>query len=175
MPSSFEREIYNATLCTILYWAVHTDDLDDTNDLADFIEEALLAYALNRQKEVEKDPAIIEDAFEHEIYTAALCTILYWAVFTDDLDDTDDLANFLEEVLRAYALKYNRQSAKQIANDEGILPGLVYGNKALFTTQDWGISPKGRGPLTKLTKQNLRRLQTNINQESPFTTTKEHV
>ncbi|KAG5955971.1 hypothetical protein E4U58_006812 [Claviceps cyperi] len=68
MPFSFEREIYNVASCTISYWAVHTDDLDDTDDLADFLEEALLAYALNRQKEAEDNPAIIdEDAFEHEI------------------------------------------------------------------------------------------------------------
>ncbi|KAG6283111.1 hypothetical protein E4U09_000368 [Claviceps aff. purpurea] len=110
MASSFEREIFHVALCTILYWAVDTDDLDDTDDLADFLEEVLLAYCLNRQ-EAEKNPAIIdEDAFEREIYNVALCTILYWAVDTDDLDDTDDLADFLEEVLLAYCL--NRQEAE---------------------------------------------------------------
>ncbi|KAG5952904.1 hypothetical protein E4U57_005760, partial [Claviceps arundinis] len=156
MPSPFEREIYYVALSTILYWAFDADDLDDTDDLADYLEEVLLAYCLKKQEKAENNPAINEDAFENEIYYVALCAILYWAVHTDDLDDTDELADFLEEVLLAFDLKNSRQSAKQIANDEGIPPGLVYGNKALFTTQDSGISPKGRGPLTKLTKQNLR-------------------
>ncbi|KAG5995367.1 hypothetical protein E4U52_008407, partial [Claviceps spartinae] len=69
--------------------------------------------------------------FEREIYYVALSTILYWAFDTDDLDDTDELADFLEEVLLAFDLNNSRQSAKQIANDEGTLPGLVYGNNAL--------------------------------------------
>ncbi|KAG5920850.1 hypothetical protein E4U61_007422 [Claviceps capensis] len=56
---SFEEEIYNAAFITIAYWAVHTDDLDDTDDLADFLEEALLAYALNKQKEAENNSPII--------------------------------------------------------------------------------------------------------------------
>ncbi|KAG5957580.1 hypothetical protein E4U58_005833 [Claviceps cyperi] len=44
---SFAEEIYNAAFITIAYSAVHTEDLDD---LADFLEEALLAHALNKRR-----------------------------------------------------------------------------------------------------------------------------
>ncbi|KAG6109494.1 hypothetical protein E4U31_004020 [Claviceps sp. LM219 group G6] len=119
MPSPFEREIYYVALSTILYWAFDTDDLDDTDDLADYLEEVLLAYCLKKQKKAENNPAINEDTFENEIYYVALCAILYWAVHTDDLDDTDELADFLEEcnVIGPLTIDLNLRIVKRAIGD----------------------------------------------------------
>ncbi|KAG6056734.1 hypothetical protein E4U17_002011 [Claviceps sp. LM77 group G4] len=42
-------------LCTILDWAVHTDDLDNTDELADTLEDVILAWALLQKKQAERE------------------------------------------------------------------------------------------------------------------------
>ncbi|CCE28150.1 uncharacterized protein CPUR_01624 [Claviceps purpurea 20.1] len=53
-------ELAPLTFCTIMYWAVHTDDLDDTDELADLLEDALLAFLLIKKMEAENNQAISE-------------------------------------------------------------------------------------------------------------------
>ncbi|KAG5955154.1 hypothetical protein E4U57_003675 [Claviceps arundinis] len=48
-------------LCTILDWAVHTDDLDNTDELADTLEDVLLTWALLQKKKAEREQQAIDE------------------------------------------------------------------------------------------------------------------
>ncbi|KAG5966765.1 hypothetical protein E4U58_002419 [Claviceps cyperi] len=54
-------ELRVLVLCTILDWAVHTDDLDNTDELTDSLEDVLLAWVLLQKKQAEREQQAIDE------------------------------------------------------------------------------------------------------------------
>ncbi|KAG6300739.1 hypothetical protein E4U09_006374 [Claviceps aff. purpurea] len=53
-------ELRPLVLRTMLHWAVHTDDLDNTDELADILEDVIVAFAIFERRRAKRNQAIFE-------------------------------------------------------------------------------------------------------------------
>ncbi|KAG6114218.1 hypothetical protein E4U14_001491 [Claviceps sp. LM454 group G7] len=53
-------ELRPLVIRTMLHWLVHTDDLDNTHELADILEDVIVAFAIFKRRRAKRNQAIFE-------------------------------------------------------------------------------------------------------------------